>query len=230
MVVYLSVMLFRVFEFIFVGKFLVCVRVCFPCLMIHLCWCLFTARLKISTSPHWHFFCYFFFSGDNTAVRLTRLFHGQSAPTKNYWNYSPSGYYTPHGTRVSDVSEENSASILSVKRLPNQSFTLKMNTAWSPKHLNKRYNDQKLTSELQSMCRSCTRTTIHNSLTRYNSFVLLITGDNNKNKIHFTTALQFWNLNFNQLKWQYSVENRGYTKMCNLTTTKHYKIMINNLT
>ena len=45
----------------------------------------------------------------------------------------------------------------------NQRFTLKMKTAWSPKHLNKWYNDQKTNIW----------TTISNILTRHNAFVLL---------------------------------------------------------
>jgi len=112
----------RIFEFVFVGKFLVCVSVCFPCLLIHVYWYLSTARLKISTSPHWHFFYSLFFSRDNTEVGLTRLFHGQCAPTKKDSNYSPLGYYTPYGKRFSDVSEENVPSILRVKHLPEPKF------------------------------------------------------------------------------------------------------------
>ena len=115
-------MFFEFFEFIFVGKFLFCVMVCFPCLLIHVCWYLFTARLKMSTSHHWHFICSLFFTGDNNAVGLTRLFRGQCAPTKKDSNYSPLGYYTPYGKRLSDVSEENFTSILRVKHLPEPKF------------------------------------------------------------------------------------------------------------
>ena len=96
-----------------------CVDICLP---IHLCWHLFTAPLKIPTSPHWYFICSFFFSGDNTAVGLTRLFQGQCVTTKKDPNCSPLGYYTPYGKRLSDVSQENAASFLTVKHLPEPKF------------------------------------------------------------------------------------------------------------
>jgi hypothetical protein len=78
--------------------------------------------MKISTSPHWHIICYLFFSGDNIEVGLTRLFHWQCAPTETESNYSPLGYYTPYGKKLSDVSEKNATFILREKQLPEPKF------------------------------------------------------------------------------------------------------------
>ena len=136
-----------------------------------MCWYLFTARMKILTSTHWHIIFSLFFSGDNTEVGLTRHLHWQCAPTKIDSKYSPLGYYTPYGKRLSDFSEENATSILSEKHLPETKFrpededrmipkTSEQTIQWSKNYHLSNNLCEILVQEQQSVWRSCTRTTI----------------------------------------------------------------------
>jgi hypothetical protein len=145
----------------FLDTFFVCARVHVPSLLLHACWCVYTVRREISTSPHWHLIFSFLFSGDHTAMGLRGYYVDRVHQPRKTDIIILFGTTLRMAKLFTDLSDKNAASILCVKHPPEKKlspwrvrqytprniwtdgtmtkkFTIWATTAWRPEH---KYNN-----------------------------------------------------------------------------------------